>query len=419
VVPVTTESEASLDWRWKGFPAARAGGVAQLIADQRSLFDAGFSWPVMALRDSAIDHNVAVMARWCADRGISLAPHGKTTMCPDLFGRQLHAGAWAMTAATPWQVRAYREFAVPRILVANEVVDVAFVSWVAAELEGDPEFDVLCYVDSVAGVHLLGEAMGADVRRPLQVLVEVGLHGGRTGCRSESDVTAVASAVADYRALSLVGVAGYEGPLGHERDDATLVAVDHYVRRLAATLVQLDAAGLFDVRATELVLTCGGSGHVDVVSAVLAETLSCSRPVRPVLRAGSYITHDHGLYERTSSMADELRAAIEVWCQVLSRPEPGLALLGAGRRDVSFDSGLPIPLWRRSAATGELSPLRATVSALNDQHAFLDLETGSELEVGDLVCLGISHPCTTFDKWQLIVLLDDDRRVTDCLSTYF
>jgi D-serine deaminase-like pyridoxal phosphate-dependent protein len=417
---VVADEPESLDWRWKGFPAHLPGGIPQLLAAQPSLFEAGFSWPVMALRESAVDHNVSVMASWCSERGISLAPHGKTTMCPDLFGRQLAAGAWAMTAATPWQARAYREFGVPRVLIANEVVDTSFVAWAAAELESDPEFSLLCYVDSVAGVQILCEAMAASpTARPLEVLVEVGLPGGRTGCRSDSEVTAVAEAVAAYRGLSLVGVAGYEGPLGHGRDDQTIAAVDEYVRRLASTLERLDAAGLFDVRAQELVLTCGGSGHVDVVSALLASEISAGRPVRPVLRAGSYVTHDDGLYARTSSMAAQLRGAIEVWCQVLSRPEPGLALLGAGRRDVSFDSGLPVPLWRRAASTGALTALDATVSALNDQHAFLSVEPGTEVAVGDLVCLGISHPCTTLDKWQLIPLLDDDRRVIDCLSTYF
>ena len=147
-----------------------------------------------------------------------------------------------------------------------------------------------------------------------------------------------------------------------------------------------------------------------------------------MLRSGSYITHDHGLYAETSSLAPLLRPAIEIWCQVLSLPEPGLALLGAGRRDVSFDAGLPIALWRRSVRGGDVVPFSAPVSKLNDQHAFLDIADIADtarvapteaIEVGDLVALGISHPCTTHDKWQLMPLLDDERRVIDCVRTYF
>jgi D-serine deaminase-like pyridoxal phosphate-dependent protein len=191
------------------------------------------------------------------------------------------------------------------------------------------------------------------------------------------------------------------------------------VQTLADTLHRLDADGLLDARASSYVLTCGGSGHIDVVMSVLSEPARCSRPVRAVLRSGAYATHDDGLYAHTSSLASQLRSSIEVWCQVLSRPEPGLALLGAGRRDVSFDSGMPTPEWRRRASGGDVLPFRASVSKLNDQHAFLELEPSDDLEVGDLVALGISHPCTAHDEWQLLPLLDDERRVIDCVRSYF
>jgi len=406
-----------IDWRFKGFPAlAPSTTVSAFVAAKPLLFEAGFEWPVMALRDSAIEHNVEVLAHWCSDRGISLAPHGKTTMTPALFARQLAAGAWAMTAATPWQVRAYRAFGVPRVLLANELVDAAFVPWLVEQL-ADPTFDFLCYVDSIAGVSLLGGAASSSTR-PIKVLVEVGVRDGRTGVRSTGEAREVAQAVNRSEGLSLVGVAGYEGPFGHGRDDVTLTAVDRYVTSLTDLLHELDKAALLDQRADEYVLSCGGSGQVDVVSAALTRVPACSKPVRSVLRSGSYVTHDHGLYAQTSSLAAELRPAIELWAQVWSRPEPGLALVGAGRRDVPFDSGLPIPLLRRSAS-GELTPLHGTVTKLNDQHAFLSLAADEPLEVGDLVCLGISHPCTAHDKWQLLPLLDDERRVIDCVRSYF
>ena len=406
-----------IDWRFKGFPAAAEGmAVSRFVSGRPSLFEAGFAWPMMALRASAVDNNVRALARWCSASGISLAPHGKTTMAPALFARQLAAGAWAMTAATPWQARVYAEFGAPRVLLANELTDTAFVSWLVGRL-ADPAFEFFCYVDSVAGVERIGIA-AAGTSRPVRVLVELGLPGGRTGARSHADALDVARATSRFASLGLVGVAGYEGPLGHERDDATLRAVREYVTSLGDLLRELDAAALLDPAADECLLSCGGSGHVDVVTAALTRPLACSRPVRPVLRAGSYITHDNGLYARTSSLAGELVAAIEVWCQVWSRPEPGLALLGGGRRDLPFDAGLPVPLLRRSA-TGQITPLAAKVAALNDQHAFLDVETTEPLEVGDLVCLGISHPCTAHDKWQLVPLVDDDRRIVDCIRSYF
>jgi D-serine deaminase-like pyridoxal phosphate-dependent protein len=422
-VPIDAEPDDELiDWRWKGFPAVPAGTrVSQFAAGRPSLFTAGFNWPIATLRASAIAHNIDVLATWCEHNGIVLAPHGKTTMAPALFSRQLDAGAWAITAATPWQVRVYRARGVNRVLLANELVDADFISWLAGERATDPEFEFFCYVDSVAGVEILGSALdaAADAARPLGVLVEVGPAGGRTGCRTPADVRAVASAVQRHRSLMLIGVAGFEGPFGHGRDEATLHEVRGFVDTLADTLVYLDADGLLDSRSPYFVLTCGGSEQLDAVTSVLKQPLACSRPVRAVLRSGAYVTHDHGLYATTSPLASQLWPAIEVWCQVLSRPEPTLALLGAGRRDVSFDAGLPIVLWRRSVRGGDVVPFHADISRLNDQHAFVDLDADDVLEVGDLVGLGISHPCTTHDKWQLVPLLDDERQVIDCVRTYF
>jgi D-serine deaminase-like pyridoxal phosphate-dependent protein len=411
-----------LDWRSKGFPAAAAGlRVSEFVATQPSLFDAGFSWPIATLSASAIDHNIGVLAAWCADNGLLLAPHGKTTMMPALFSRQLAAGAWAMTAATPWQVRVYKANGVRRILLANELVDVDFIRWLAVERVADPEFEFFCYVDSVAGVDILGQALSAadaNGARPLGVLVEIGPMGGRTGCRTRDDVRVVAQAVQRHASLMLIGVAGWEGPFGHGRDEGTLTVIRTFVQELADTLRELDAERLLDPRAPYFVLTCGGSEQVDVVTSVLRDPPQCSRPVRSVLRSGSYITHDHGLYAETSSLAPLLRPAIEVWCQVLSTPESGLALIGAGRRDVSFDAGLPLALWHRSISGSDVVRLDAVVSKVNDQHAFLDV-VQPVVAVGDLIGLGISHPCTTHDKWQLMPLLDDERRVIDCVRSYF
>ena len=421
-VPVGRDDDV-LDWRLKGFPAVAAGlHVSEFVASRPSLFDAGFSWPIATLSASAVDHNVGVLATWCEDNGVLLAPHGKTTMMPALFSRQLAAGAWAMTAATPWQVRVYRANGVQRVFLANELVDVEFIKWLAAERAADPGFEFFSYVDSVAGVDILGVALSATDStdaQPLGVLVEIGPMGGRTGCRTRDEVRTVAQAVQRHPSLTLVGVAGWEGPFGHGRDESTLTIIRTFVEELADTLRELDTDALLDPHAPYFILTCGGSEQVDVVTSVLREAPECSRPVRSVLRSGSYITFDHGLYAETSSLAPLLRPAIEVWCQVLSTPEPRLALIGAGRRDVSFDSGLPVALWRRSVRGGDVTRLNVPVSKVNDQHAFLEFASTDAIEVGDLVGLGISHPCTTHDKWQMMPLLDDERRVVDCVRSYF
>ena len=84
-----------------------------------------------------------------------MAPHGKTSMSPELVGAQLAAGAWAISAATPAQVRVFWEFGVPRVLLANELVDRAGIAWIAQNLTVDPAREFLCYVDSLRGVEIL------------------------------------------------------------------------------------------------------------------------------------------------------------------------------------------------------------------------------------------------------------------------
>jgi D-serine deaminase-like pyridoxal phosphate-dependent protein len=144
-----------------------------------------------------------------------------------------------------------------------------------------------------------------------------------------------------------------------------------------------------------------------------------------VLRSGCYLTHDSGVYERTSPFAGEdadrrFHPAMEIWGSVLSRPEPELAILGFGRRDVPFDEGFPVPTKIRTAS-GETVPVegRFAVTALNDQHAYARVEADLSLGVGDLVACGISHPCSAFDRWRAIPVLDERDRVVDAVATFF
>jgi len=413
----------------KGFgplAARQRVSAASLAAARPPLHEAGLSYPLLTLRQSALTHNIDAMAAYCLAAGVGLAPHGKTTMAPQLAARQLAAGAWGITVATAGQLQTYRAFGVPRLLLANELVDPAGLSWLAGELNTDQELEVLCYVDSTDGVAFLDRHLRRhDLQRPLAVLVELGHPRGRTGARSHDEALAVATAAARTPTLSVAGVAGYEGGLGHRADQGTLERVAAYCRALRELTDGLHEAGLTGDRP---VLTAGGSAFFDVV---VAELTAAGRPqVQPrvILRSGCYVTHDHGFYAGISPSVRHtaggltLRAAFELWAPVLSRPEPGLALLGAGRRDVSFDAGLPVPLRVRAGEGGagrETGAAGMTVTALNDQHAYLDVPGDCGLRPGDLVCLGISHPCTTFDKWRVIPVVDDAGHVTDAIHTFF
>jgi D-serine dehydratase len=345
--------------------------------------------PLLVLRESAVAHNLRLMADWCAQRGLSLAPHGKTTMAPALIRRQLDAGAWAMTAATVPQLAVMRDAGARRVILANELVGAPEVAWLERERA---ELDVLTLVDSPEGV----AGLSAGVKRPLGVLIEVGAT--RAGCRTVEQAIAVADAVAAAPQLVLAGVEGFEGTLAAD-------AVDPYLDRLRDVVTALDGRRAF-AGVDEIVATAGGSAFFDRVADRLRfDTLS--RPVRVVVRAGCYLTHDDGLYAEATPLP-ELRAALELRARVLSCPEPGLAIAGFGKRDAPYDLGLPVVRW----------PAGVRVEALNDQHAFLR-DPGGVLRVGDTVVCGISHPCTAFDKWPLIGVVDDDDVIIGAVRTRF
>jgi len=425
-------SERPIEPTEKGFGSlARPVRVsaASLAAARPSLHAGGFSYPLLTLRDAALRYNVAAMAAFCGRAGVALAPHGKTAMSPELAALQLAHGAWGITVASIGQLQGFRAFGFPRFLLANELVDAAGIAWLADELAADPGFEAYCYVDSLDGVQILDRALARHREgRPLPVLVEIGQAGARTGCRTDEQALEVAKAAETTATLRVAGVAGYEGSLGPPWKPETLEAVAGFCRRLRglADAVAAVIGGGAGRDEEELIVTAGGSVYFDLVAREL--TAPGAVPVTVILRSGCYVTHDHGIYARSSPAArgvagaPDLRPALELWAQVVSRPEPGLALLGAGRRDVAFDAGLPIPL-RVLRRDGSRSGVSGTdgwkVTDLNDQHAYLHLPEDAALAPGDVVGLGISHPCTTLDKWRVLMVLNDDDRVIDAVHCFF
>lgn len=413
-----------VDATTRGFPVA--GGsvpIREVGAQGWTLRD--LAPPVLVLREAALAHNLALMAAYCERSGVDLAPHGKTSMAPQIWARQLEAGAWGLTAATAAQARVMRAMGVRRILLANELVDRSSIDWAAGQLS-DPSVDLLCYVDSVRCVDLLSAGLArAAAERPLRVLIELGYPGGRTGCRTAREAVEVVDRIRGSGRLELAGVAGFEGTICHDRSPACLEHVRAYLDRLRELAARLLEGGEFE-HGGEVVLSAGGSAFFDLAVERLREPWASDAPVRVVLRSGCYVTHDSGLYERVSPFASEddpdrrFRAAIEIWGSVLSRPEPDLAILGFGRRDVPFDQDLPEPRAVRTA-TGRTAWVDhgLVVTALNDQHAYCRVPGDLPLDVGDLVACGISHPCTAFDRWRVIPMLDEDDRVVDAVATFF
>ncbi|MEV6432338.1 amino acid deaminase [Nocardia sp. NPDC051463] len=413
----------------KSLPPAAWGRTVREFLDSGPHLEE-FETPVLTVDRAAVAANVAVMADWARAAGVRLAPHGKTTMAPQLWAQQLTAGSWGITLATVWQVQLARSFGVGRIVLANALVDPVGLHWLAVELAQDPTFEFVCWADSVETVMLMDEHLrSAPGQAGIRVVIELGGPRGRTGARTVAEAKAIAVAVDRSARLTLAGVGGYEGALAHDRTPDAIAAVRHYLDELARLHRELAADGLYRDGA---IITAGGSAYPDLVVECLAgfadEQGAQGIPTTVVLRSGAYIIHDDGFYSGISPLAAPrsdrpLRSAMHGWARTVSRPEPELALLDAGKRDLPFDEGLPVPQ-HVAGQEDSLNPA-AAVSALNDQHAFLRLpgSTAVEVPVGSVVRLGLSHPCTAFDKWRLIPVIDDadaERpRVVDLLHTFF
>jgi len=412
-----------LDTAMKGLPTAPPGATVGNIGEFGwSVKNRDLPTPFAAVSPSALEHNARVMAEYCARHGVSLAPHGKTTMAPQLIDLQLAHGAWAVTAATVVQTRLLVDFGVDRVLLANEVTDPAGIDELGRLLAAHESTEMFVLVDSVHGVRLIDEVFRAlDLTRPVAALVELGIPGGRAGARTIDGVVDVARAVYQAATLRLAGVEGYEGVVvGAE--SMMLDAVAEYLDLMVAALDRIGNEGLLET--TEPILSAGGSVFFDLV----VDRFAAHGPgVRVVLRSGCYLAHDHGKYMQKSPLdgrsrgGPRLRPAVVVWSSVVSAPEPGLVVLDAGRRDVSFDAGLPIVV--NMLRRGEDEILDAgggfDVLRLMDQHCIVRVDADVAVSEGDQVALGVSHPCTTFDKWRIMLVVDDNGVVIDAVLTFF
>lgn len=180
-------AEERVDHRFRGLPPDAEGlTVGELAARRLNLFTDGFTTPVLALSAERLEHNLRVMETYAARHGLAFAPHGKTSMAPQLFRRQIEHGAWGITLAVPHQVRVARAFGVQRVFLANELVDAAALRWISAQLDADEDFRFIAYVDSVRGVELMDAAL-SGAGRPVDVVVELAAgEGARTGVRANT-----------------------------------------------------------------------------------------------------------------------------------------------------------------------------------------------------------------------------------------
>ena len=419
----TPTQEPQIDVLNKGLGfLGRAVDRAQIRELNWSLLHEDISLPAAVLYYERLLHNLKWMQQFVAAYGVRLAPHGKTTMAPRLFEMQLQSSAWGITLATAHQTLVAHTHGIRRVLMANQLVGKENMAIIARLLQ-DPGFEYWCLVDSAVQVEQLGSFFGAQGRR-LHVLLELGVMGGRSGVRNEEQLNAVLAALSQWSGtIALDGIELYEGVLDSEDQ------IRVFLHRSTETLRTL--AGERHFQRKPVLLSGAGSAWYDVVAEVFSAA-GFGDSVEIVLRPGCYLTHDVGAYRQAQErildsnsvahrMGSGLIPALHVWAYVQSIPEDEKAILGMGKRDAAFDSGLPIPaLYFRPGMEIPISvPTHWVVTKMMDQHAYLKVAAGDDLRVGDMIGFDICHPCLTFDKWRTLLVLDSGYQVIDVIQTFF
>ncbi len=377
--------------------------------------------PAAIIKQSALENNILWMQRYADARGVSLVPHGKTTMTPWIFRAQQQAGAWGIGVGSAWQASVAMASGISRVMMVNQLVGKANMQLISHLKAHYRQVDFICCIDSTANARTLSDFFAAR-GQTLDVLIELGVTGGRCGCRTMEEALTLAQSVSKMSGLRLRGVELYEGVLHGDNPQPRVEAL----LRDAATL----ACQMAPLVNGEFILTGAGSVWYDVVCNVWNAAQKPPR-CRIVIRPGCYITHDRGIYDeaqrqlmaRDSAACDlggDLTTALELVAIVQSVPEPGRAIVNFGKRDSAFDAGLPQPI--AHYRNGQALPLNhgdIVSTGIMDQHCMLTLTADADIQVGDILVFGTSHPCLTFDKWQSLYLVDDDYQVIEELITRF
>jgi D-serine dehydratase len=402
-------STTVIESRFKGFPIDSYGKtLEQFLATKPNLFTANFQFPIMVLKESAVKNNIAQMMSFCNSVNAELAPHVKTTMSPQLAQMQVAAGARALTVANFWQGSIFLKYGFKNLIIANEVLDPTAIAEIA-KINKQKQAEIIFYVDSILALEIIQKFTPLEGEQNL--FIEIGAENGRGGVRELSLVEQLAQRIKADQRLNLIGVTGFEGAVP---DAARGRRGERKISKFCQKIVAAAELAYPYKSDQPFVISAGGSAYFDIVA---RELNKFEKPRRLLLRSGGYITHDHKYYEEIYPFASTDRSfqpAIEVWGQVISKPERDFGVLNLGKRDIGNDLHNPIPI---KSYDGQVKSFSAVIEKLNDQHGYL--RGKQEFSLAQLIGLGISHPCTTFDKWGLIPLVNDDYDLIDCIQTFF
>ena len=340
--------------------------------------------PSLILDLDAFERNLQRLSDSLAGRKVAVRPHAKSHKCPQIALRQIALGAVGVCCQKVSEAEAMVQGGVRDVLIANEVVGTVKVKRVAALAK---QARVAVCADDQGNVSALDAAAREfDVR--LDVLVEVNVGANRCGVEAGPPAVALARQIANCANLRFAGLQAYQGAAQHIRKvEERRAAIEAAVGKIKTTTALLSEAGI----SCEKVTGAGtGTYPFEAVSGVYHE-----------IQPGSYIFMDvdYARNDWTESGIPRFEHSLFVWTTVMSRPSAERAIVDAGLKASSVDSGMP-----RVAANDGVEYVKAS-----DEHGVLQLNGARGYAVGDKLKLIPGHCDPTVNLYDYFVGVREGR----------
>jgi len=324
--------------------------------------------PALCLDAAALERNIARMASYFQDRPAALRPHCKTHKCPTIAWMQLRAGAIGITCAKLGEAEIMGQAGIRDLLIANQIVGARKISRL---VNLAAYTDVMVALDDLDNASELSDAAEAKGVR-LRVLLEVVVGMKRCGVPPGQPALDLARQVTALPGLRFEGIMGYEG---HAIDIPDRAERERMAREAMTKLVATH--DLLERNGIEVgIVSGGGTGTHDITGNYEGIT---------EVQAGSYATMD-AKYRDEVGIDYEL--ALTVVSRVISVNEPNMAVIDAGLKTLSTDSGPGHLIRPEGWRLGK---------KLSEEHGRLHHEGGEPLRPGDTVEIVPAHGCTTIN----------------------
>ena len=320
-----------------------------------------------------MENNIALMQERLHGSQVRMRPHLKTAKCPEIARMLLKAGAVGGCVSKVSEAEVMASAGIEDLLITSEIVGPAKVARLVQLVQQHPQVKVV--VDSLVGATALNQAM-QSIRKPLDILIEIDVGQHRCGVQPGEPALQLAQQLSSLPFLRLRGVQGYEGHLQHVADAAERErSCRQSMQLLTSTVESLRHAG-FSIE----IVTTGGTGTAQICASFPAVT-----EVQP----GSFIFMDA---DYLHALGPTYASSLTVLSTVISHPTPQHAIIDAGLKSLSTDSGMAE---LKSAPGLRYSPLGDEHGGLTWNNDYTNNQT--EPQIGDRLELIPSHCDTTIN----------------------